>query len=277
MRNWIKRNSPFISVSIAIHIIVAFLLSYLLEIPSKIPPTPIVGSDKPLKIKSIVRNKVLGEKDGNKNYTFQVKDNQEKNSEKELDLSSLAISPNIENIKPNQQSKNKPAKESSKLDYSARPLSSPERMNQKRFLKKISTERYLDPVLSNSNFALNPEIPQGVSEDELNSADKVFYSFQKRTMEQYLSSFVDQYQNMKRAKPQIKAKLISKQHLLTGRITFDKMGNIVTIKIMKSSQDDDIHMLFEETLKGIGNVPNPPDDIISSDDQFTIYYVLKIN
>jgi len=130
--------------------------------------------------------------------------------------------------------------------------------------------------LKSTGFNIDFTPPEGVSEDELNTMEKIYYSFQKRTFYTYVNSFVKNYNAIELKRPQLKNVLRSESHTLTGRITFDQDGNIVTIKILQSSPNDDIHQLFEETLKGIQRLPNPPKTLIK-DGQLTIYYQLKIN
>jgi len=132
-------------------------------------------------------------------------------------------------------------------------------------------------ILKSTGFNLHFEPPEGVPEDELNSVEKIFYSFQKRTFIGYVNSFMSSYQDTLNHYPQIQNALRSERHLLTGKVTFDKEGNIMRIRILRSSQNDEIHRLFETTLRNIRSLPNPPKAIIENRDQFDIYYQLKIN
>jgi outer membrane biosynthesis protein TonB len=75
----------------------------------------------------------------------------------------------------------------------------------------------------------------------------------------------------------LRTALQSERHLLTGKIDFDKEGNILRIKILRSSPSDEVHQLFEETLKEIRSLPNPPKALVENREQFTIYYQLNIN
>lgn len=277
--NRIKKAIPYLVISLILHLSFAIIIEQLPEISKEYNSEVSYDNSQPLRIQSIERNyRKVGIKDGQKEYDIQGKSTKPNSPSELVDLSSLAPQVKVENIKPLSKKTNKEGPtENKKVEVTFQPPTKTEKIVQKRFIKKIVQDRFLDPVLNNSDFALNPEIPEGVDVNELNSAEKIFYSFKKRTMEQYLSSFVDQYQTTKKIKPQITKKLIDGRHALSGRITFDKDGNIVTIKIIKSSQDDDIHNLFEETLKGINKVPNPPKDLLSKNEQFSIYYILKIN
>ena len=144
-------------------------------------------------------------------------------------------------------------------------------------LREMGTQSTRAEVLKSTGFNLHFEPPEGIPEDELNSMEKIFYSFQKRTFMGYVNSFMSSYLDTLNHYPQIQSVLRGERHLLTGRITFDKEGNIVRIKILRSSQNDELHRLFERTLTNIRSLPNPPKAIIEDKDQFNIYYQLKIN
>ncbi|MBT7608133.1 MAG: hypothetical protein HN576_00150 [Bacteriovoracaceae bacterium] len=133
-------------------------------------------------------------------------------------------------------------------------------------------------LANKSEFKIQFETPEGVNEDELNSAEKMYYSFQKRTFESYFHSFLKSYNERLRSHPQLKKLLQVERHKLTGRVTFDDQGNIVSIKMLKWSQSDEVQNLFEATLKEIRSLPNPPRALLQRDSkQLNIYYQLQIN
>ncbi len=148
---------------------------------------------------------------------------------------------------------------------------------RRNLMQQMGTQSSRAEVLKRTGFNLHFEPPEGVSEDELNSVEKIFYSFQKRTFTTYVQSFLSTYQQKVINTPQLRNALSTEKHLLTGKIDFDKEGNIMRIKILRSSQSDEVHELFEETLKGINSLPNPPKDLVEKREQFTIYYQLHIN
>lgn len=126
-----------------------------------------------------------------------------------------------------------------------------------------------------SNFEIRYERPEGVSEDELNSDEKAYYSFYVRSYQNYYSKIYATYEKMVIERPAL-SKVFDKKHVLIGKIDYDEAGNIVTVKILKSSEDDDLHAFFEETLKQL-NQPNPPRVFVKNRKQFSIYYQLQIN
>lgn len=126
-----------------------------------------------------------------------------------------------------------------------------------------------------SNFEIRYERPEGVSEDELNSDEKAYYSFYVRSYQNYFSKIYSNYERIVVERPGL-AKVFDRKHLLIGKIDYDVDGNIVTVKILKSSDSDDLHYFFEETLKQL-NQPNPPKVFTKNRKEFSIYYQLQIN
>ena len=150
-------------------------------------------------------------------------------------------------------------------------------INKKKILKKLSVGPENTPALRNTGFNIRFTPTKGVSEDELNSLEKIFYSFQKRTFETYIMAYISSYNKMILQKPTLKKSLQQEVHHLTGKVTFDREGNITVIKILRWSSDDNVQDLFEETLKAMKRLPNPPRAIVEDRDEFDIYYQLKIN
>jgi hypothetical protein len=144
-------------------------------------------------------------------------------------------------------------------------------------LKKLAANPSAGGAISGKGFNIQFDPPEGIPEDELNSAEKIFYSFQKRTFETYVNSFVKTYYDILRSSPILKNDISTQRHRLNGRVTFDADGNILKVKIMRSSQSDPVHNLFEKTLDQMRAVPNPPKDLVQKDGTFTIYYSLYIN
>ena len=126
-----------------------------------------------------------------------------------------------------------------------------------------------------SNFEIRYERPEGVSEDELNSDEKAYYSFYVRSYKNYFQKIYANYEKIVVERPGL-SKVFDRKHLLIGKIDYDEQGNIVTVKIIKSSDSDDLHYFFEETLKQL-NQPNPPKIFTKNRKQFSIYYQIQIN
>jgi len=117
--------------------------------------------------------------------------------------------------------------------------------------------------------------PEGVREDELNSMEKMFYSFQKRTYLTYFNSFIKNYNRLSKLRPTLEKAVQTENHVLTGRVTYDSLGHIVAIKILKWSSNDHIQELFDDTLKDLV-LPNPPVALVKNK-EFSIYFQLVFN
>ncbi|MGZ3786997.1 MAG: hypothetical protein ACXVLQ_00660 [Bacteriovorax sp.] len=151
-----------------------------------------------------------------------------------------------------------------------------EQDNLKQEAYKNITTSSSNPVAQKlSNFEIRYERPEGVSEDELNSDERAYYSFFKRSYANYLSKLYATYDKVSVERPGLE-KDFENKHLLIGKIDYDEKGNIITIKILKSSESDNVHYFFEETLKQL-NLPNPPKSFVKNKKQFTTYYQIQIN
>lgn len=126
-----------------------------------------------------------------------------------------------------------------------------------------------------SNFEIRYERPEGVSEDELNSDEKAYYSFYVRSYKNYFAKIYSNYEKILIERPGL-ARAFDNKHLLIGKIDYDEKGNIITVKIIKSTENDDLHYFFEETLKELSQ-PNPPKVFTKNRKQFSIYYQIQIN
>ncbi|OFZ25282.1 MAG: hypothetical protein A2381_18875 [Bdellovibrionales bacterium RIFOXYB1_FULL_37_110] len=159
-------------------------------------------------------------------------------------------------------------------------LSLVKRMEKKNIsAQKIITEHniaYSDPqTYRRTSFNIDFIPPEGVNEDELNSMEKMYYSFQKRTYLTYFNSFIKNFTRLSKIRPKLEQAVQTENHVLTGRITYDAQGHIVAIKIIRWSVNDNIQELFDETLKDLV-LPNPPVALVKNK-EFTIYFQLVFN
>lgn len=132
------------------------------------------------------------------------------------------------------------------------------------------------PILSKSNVNMQVEVPEGVAEDELNEYELMFYGFQKRMMEKYLGSIMLQVREYERRYPH-KSLIPDGKHVMTGRVTFDSSGNIKQIKMVRWSQAEGLQSLFEDVLKSMDSVPNPPKKLWNKEGDFVVFYNLTVN
>lgn len=257
-------------------------------------PAPMI---KPIKVEKITQDEIakyrrVGVRDGRKSNMFTMKtpvaksqakskNSLKRNAEKKLDLRKLALGNNKGTITKEAVSRKQHREKRSenaityKKNREIKMLRQQQQLQQDMY-NNLPPGSDVKQLMGKSGFNFKFEPVEGVSEDELNSTEKTFFSFQKRTFERYYLSFIKTYNQFSLEKPLIKKALMQGNHLLTGQIRFDKQGNIISIRILKSSPDDDIHDLFEKTLKTIGKMPNPPEAFIKNKDEFSIYYQLHI-
>ncbi len=127
-----------------------------------------------------------------------------------------------------------------------------------------------------SNVLVELEVPKGVPEDELNKYELVFYSFRKRTAINYVNSFYNELTDFSSSNPHLRFPMTQEQESMTGRITYDREGNVVRIRMLKWTNKEKLQDFFLHVLKNMNNLPNPPEVIIK-DGQFHVYYSLTVN
>lgn len=232
--------------------------------------------------------RTVGTKKGKNYFSLKTPKGVTKKPEKKLSLKNLKAKINSDDFKKKRTEKENNLKKDIKNTETGTPLTA---IRTKQAIESFKRQEYLRrnlsknlspqsreaQVLKRTGFNLHFDPPRGISEDELNSVEKIFYSFQKRTFLGYVNSFLSAYRSTLLTAPQIEASLRNEKHILTGKIVFDRKGNILRIKILRSSHNDNIHQLFEKTLKEIRKLPNPPKAVIEDREQFTIYYQLKVN
>jgi len=217
--------------------------------------------------------KRLGIKDGSKNFSLKPPP-PPRSASRISKLTLEALKKEIEiNTRPNLLKDNDSHQKTAELSLI-------KRMAKKNIsAQKIISEHnvaYSDPeTYKRTSFNIDFISPEGVREDELNSMEKMYYSFQKRTYLTYFNSFIKNYNRLSKLRPQLEQAVQTENHVLTGRVTYDSLGHIVAIKILKWSSNDNIQELFDETLKDLV-LPNPPVALIKNK-EFSIYFQLVFN
>ena len=97
------------------------------------------------------------------------------------------------------------------------------------------------------------------------------FSFYQRILEDYINKITA---NLINQNPKISRELAGEE--LIGRIIFDVKGNAQALKILKWSRNDEFQEFFLHFLKEIRNIPNPPTELISTNEDFTVTYGLKV-
>lgn len=131
-------------------------------------------------------------------------------------------------------------------------------------------------ALGQSNVLVELEVPNGVPEDELNKYELIFYSFRKRTALNYVNSFYNELSDFQVSNPHLRFPMTDNNESMTGRITYDKEGNVVRIKMLRWTSKERLQDFFLHVLKNMNSLPNPPEVIIQ-DGEFHVYYSLTVN
>lgn len=155
-------------------------------------------------------------------------------------------------------------------------LRTPEvQMDQENKLQKINNQigSTIPGKLSDFNFSIVPN--SKLSKEELNSIEKKFYAFHVRLSEKYTGTISSQFIRGMQIRPQLKNSLLER-HVLQAKIVYDKNGNTVVTKILKSSDANEVHLTFEDILADFG-IPNVPKELLDEEEQFTVYFTLVIN
>lgn len=144
---------------------------------------------------------------------------------------------------------------------------------------QVRQERSIDnPVLNQLNYNLQFLPPKGIPHDELNDFEKVFYAFYKRVATQYINSIQSTYLSLANDKPYMEARFRNhKPIVLSGFIQYDKDGNAEVIKILKSSEDNEVHQMFEDSLKKMNKIPNIAKELIDENGKYQAFFQLSIN
>lgn len=131
--------------------------------------------------------------------------------------------------------------------------------------------------LSNSDIMVNLEVPEGVNPDELNKYELMFYGFQRRTAIGYINSFYKKLDKFQTENPHLNFPMTDTKQLMTGKLTFDEKGNIVRIQMVRTSNERRLQGFFEEVLKDMDTLHNPPQALWSKSGEFSIFFTLVIN
>ncbi len=130
-----------------------------------------------------------------------------------------------------------------------------------------------DPLINNSSFSLKLELPKGVKAEDLNAEELQYYSFQKRTLLSYISSFYHALRKHRLERPHIEIAKAREEHLMTGKVTFDTKGHVRKIRVIRYTDREEAQDFFIKVLEGI-TVPNPPIRLINDQEEFAFYFTL---
>lgn len=126
-----------------------------------------------------------------------------------------------------------------------------------------------------SDAVVSIEVPDGVEPDELNEYELMFYGFQKRTALNYINSILSNLDKFQKKHPSYKIPT-SGRITMTARVTYDNEGNVMQIKMIRWTHINEIQGLFEDIVKDIDQLHNPPKALWEKENQFSMFYTLEI-
>jgi hypothetical protein len=138
-----------------------------------------------------------------------------------------------------------------------------------------SASQYLESFESTDS-TVKLEVPKGIKESELNKHELVFYSFQKRTAQVYINTFYNKLNEFKVKNPHLRFPISTKKEKMTGRVIYDKDGNIVKINMIKWTDTKKLQDFFMDVLQDMTALPNPPKAVLK-DGEFTVFFSLIVN
>ena len=132
-------------------------------------------------------------------------------------------------------------------------------------------------ILSTKRVSLNFEVPEGKDATELNESQLKLYGFLRRGSIKYVNSLSAEIEQFELQNPHLHFPLIDHKQTLTGRLVYDNQGNLKQIKMVRWSNNDKLQAFFENVLKRLENLQNPPKELWAETGEFTVFVTLQIN
>lgn len=127
-----------------------------------------------------------------------------------------------------------------------------------------------------SDALVSIEVPDGVEPDQLNEYELMFYGFKKRTGINYVNSIMKSLDKFQKVHPRYKIP-VSGRITMTARVNYDKDGNVIQIKMIRWTHVDELQNLFEDIVKNIDQLHNPPKMLWEkNNNEFAMFYTLEI-
>lgn len=122
-----------------------------------------------------------------------------------------------------------------------------------------------------SDAVIGIENPDGVEPDELNQNELVYYGFQKRMLVGLITSIMKEAEKFSVKHRNYKLDPNTKLHM-TARLTYDGEGNVKQIKMIRWTHLDEIQGVFEESMKNMNRLNNPPKMLWTKNGEFNVFY-----
>src|SRR5690606_40383184 len=96
-----------------------------------------------------------------------------------------------------------------------------------------------------------------------------------RTAMAYAISILSNLDKFNRRYPNYKLK-DQPQIMMTARMTFDEKGNVKQIKMVRWTHVNEIQNFFEDVVKDMDQLHNPPRALWERDGEFSMFFTLEI-
>lgn len=126
-----------------------------------------------------------------------------------------------------------------------------------------------------SDAVVSIEVPDGTPQDELNKFELMYYGFQKRTAIAYANSILTNLDKFNRRYPHFKLK-DQPNITMTARMTYDEKGNVKQIKMIRWTHVNEIQNFFEDVMKNMDQLNNPPKSLWETQGEFSMFFTLEI-
>jgi hypothetical protein len=103
----------------------------------------------------------------------------------------------------------------------------------------------------------------------------MYYGFQKRVAMNYINSILKNLDGFQKTHPNYKIPK-SGRITMTARLTYDKDGNVQQIKMVRWTHVEELQSMFEDIVKNIDQLHNPPKTLWEKQGEFSMFYTLEI-
>jgi hypothetical protein len=139
----------------------------------------------------------------------------------------------------------------------------------------LSLSKMISDTQKINDAVVSIEVPDGIEPDELNEYELMFYGFQKRTALNYINSILKNLDKFQKKYPNYKLPSTGRM-TMTARVTYDPQGNVMQIKMIRWTHVNEMQSLFEDIVKGIDQLHNPPKALWEKNGEFSMFYTLEI-
>lgn len=149
-----------------------------------------------------------------------------------------------------------------------------------RELKQMAQDAFAGQTpssIASDKVSLSYEIPNGKDLGELNDSQLRLYSFFKRGAQKYTTTVMSELNRFQLKNPHLQFPMTETKQTMTGRLTYDKEGNLVQIKMVRWTNIDKLQGFFEDVVKQMDVLQNPPKELWEQDGQFVVFVTLQIN